>query len=72
MVRIPSRPPDFKRLTMFLKTGWCHFCQLTSAPGNPSELQQRTLAWECLVTHEDLLLLVPQEVTSSRRSLCDD
>jgi hypothetical protein len=36
-VRIPSRPPDFKGLTLFLKTGWSSFCQVASAPGFPSD-----------------------------------
>jgi len=36
-VRIPSRPPDFKGLTLFLTTGWSSFWQLTSTTGNPSD-----------------------------------
>jgi hypothetical protein len=36
-VQIPSRPPDFKGPTLFLETGCCSFCQLTSALGNPSD-----------------------------------
>jgi hypothetical protein len=36
-VRIPSRPPDFKELTLFLKTGRCPSCQLASAPEIPSD-----------------------------------
>src|SRR5713226_206778 len=60
-VRIPSRPPDFKGLTLFLTSGWSSFWQLTSAAGNPSDCRVDAKRGDYFLQSDFALLIAVSE-----------